>query len=350
MKVAVLAFTVKGAMGQYLHCLLQELGRRAEVSLVAPSHYAYSCGSYRRDTFVTGVTKAKAAAALLNPLSIAGVFRRISNSRPDVVHLFNGEGYPAALCCPFVLRRWNVPLVTTIHDVKPHSGDPLMRAVAVLRRGLVRSSKIVHIHSKRHLEQLEPRIDVSRIRVIPHGSFAPIYNPSGTLRPAPARPAVLFFGRLQEYKGVDILVRAARSLAPEIKVIIAGPGRLSPSVMAEIRGSERFELHNRFLADKEVSSLFRRASVTVLPYRDATQSSVPLISASFGVPIVATNVGAFVEEIPQLGGLLVPPGDHEALAKAVTQSLGSSAVHPPEFHFSSLAGRYLEMYASALGE
>jgi glycosyltransferase involved in cell wall biosynthesis len=168
------------------------------------------------------------------------------------------------------------------------------------------------------------------------------------MRPAPACPAVLFFGRIQEYKGVDILVRAARSLAPEIKVIIAGPGRLSPSLAAEIRGSERFELHDRFLADEEVSTLFRRASVTVLPYRDATQSSVPLISASFGVPIVATSVGAFVDEIPLLGGLLVPPCDHQALAKAITQAIGLSAVHPPELHFSSLADRYLEMYAAAV--
>lgn len=348
LNIAVLALSVNGAMGQYLHCWLEALGGRASVTLVAPAHYNYQPRGYRLSSFVTGMTKARAAAALLNPLGIVAVFRKIRECQPDVAHLFSGEGYPAALLSPAALRRQGVPLVTTVHDVHPHSGDLLMQAVARLRRCLLHSSRFVHVHSERHRPALVSQgLPAAQVRVIPHGSFAPIYNPCGETRPEPTGRTVLFFGRLQAYKGIDTLVEAARYLDRDLRILIAGPGLLAPELSRRISADPRFELHNRFLPDSEVTALFRQASVTVLPYRDATQSSVPLISASFGVPVVASAVGAFLEDVPRIGGLLVPPGDPAALAGAIARSFGQPAFHPPELHFSALADQFLEMYSEA---
>jgi glycosyltransferase involved in cell wall biosynthesis len=110
---------------------------------------------------------------------------------------------------------------------------------------------------------------------------------------------------------------------------------------------DRVELHNRYLSDAEVAALLQRASVVALPYRHATQSSIPAIAASFGCPVVASALGHFVEEVPQLGGILVPPMDPAALAAALRKVLTTpQAVHCKPPTFGQLATSYVELYQS----
>ena len=102
-----------------------------------------------------------------------------------------------------------------------------------------------------------------------------------------------------------------------------GPGACPPKLESCFREHpDLFELHNRYLDDEEVAALFQRAAVCVLPYRQATQSSVPLISAAFGVPVVATAVGAFLDDVPRVNGILVRPDDAAALAQGIQDALG----------------------------
>ena len=67
----------------------------------------------------------------------------------------------------------------------------------------------------------------------------------------------------------------------------------------------------RFVSDRELAAVFRRADLVVLPYRESEQSAVLTTALAFGKPILATDVGGFAE----LGDALrlVPPGDPGAL-------------------------------------
>jgi glycosyltransferase involved in cell wall biosynthesis len=187
----------------------------------------------------------------------------------------------------------------------------------------------------------------SRVVVIPHGSLAPRFLRHA--RPSVTRePLVLFFGRLRYYKGLDLLVDAADHLPPQLRIAVAGPGSLPLRVRRALRRrSDRFEVHNRFLDDREVAHLFQRACVCVLPYRQATQSSIPLIAAGFGVPVAATALGGFVEDIPRVGGVLVKPNDPHALAAGIVAAVGRTPVHPSELAFERTAQHYVRWYASA---
>lgn len=348
MKVAVLAFSINGAMGQHLHCWVEGLGEGADVTAFAPSHYAYSPRHYRWRSFETGSTKWRAAKNLLSPRRVARLGRDLIDAKPDVVHLFNGEGYPGAFSTAAACVKAGIPFVTTIHDVVPHSGDPFMQFVAVIRKYVVRKSRLIHLHSARHQPAMVKQGALpEQIRIIPVGSLAPIYQAHRRDFPPPPGNRVLFFGRITSYKGVDVLAEAAHRLPPDILVEIAGPGKI-PEGLAQKLAHPRFVLHNRYLADAEVTALFQRASVCVLPYRDATQSTVPLISASFGVPVVASAVGAFVEDVPQINGLLVPPGDPGALARGIASAFGRPVEHPPAREFSVLKNDYLRIYAEAI--
>jgi glycosyltransferase involved in cell wall biosynthesis len=160
----------------------------------------------------------------------------------------------------------------------------------------------------------------------------------------------LFFGRIESYKGLDVLVRAGLLLKNDrrsmLRIVIAGPGKLPRQTSCLIEAnSDVFELHNHYISDQEVARLFQRAAVCVLPYRDASQSAIPSIAAAFGVPVVASSVGAFVEDVPYYGGLLVPPGEPKALAETMLMAVGCPVKNETCRTWDQLAASFISMYA-----
>ena len=83
---------------------------------------------------------------------------------------------------------------------------------------------------------------------------------------------------------------------------------------------DRFIVLNEYVSDEKRAELFRRASVVVLPYIEASQSFIISIAYRFGKPVVATTVGGLPEMVDHgRTGFLVPPRDVDALANAVVR-------------------------------
>lgn len=330
-------------MGQYLEALAQPLAEWVELHLFVPQHFEGDTGKAQIHRFRTGQSRREALVRLLDPRAGLRVWHQVRALGPDLVHLFNGEGYPWAPIWAYRAEREELPLLLTLHDPEPHPGNPWEWINARLRGFVLRRAQGVHVHSLRFVEVAEAQ-GARAVAVIPHGSLAPRflrYRQEGIRH----EPLALFFGRLETYKGIDLLVEASLRLQGRLRVAIAGPGELSEPVLNTLRSRpDIFELHNGFLSEAEVALLFQRASVCVLPYKQATQSSVPLIAAAFGVPVVATELGGFVEDVPQVGGLLVPPGEPEALAQGMLKALGHKPVYPVELEFSRVASKFIEWY------
>ena len=85
---------------------------------------------------------------------------------------------------------------------------------------------------------------------------------------------------------------------------------------------EKFEIHNRYIPNEEVSNFFDEASVVVLPYVEASQSGVVAISFAFGKPVVVTNVGSLSEVVDHGNtGFVVSPKSVSELANAIIKLL-----------------------------
>jgi len=344
MRVALISLSIRGAMGQYVEALAQALSQKTELHLFVPVHFnGAECGAAITHRFVTGDSRLRALARLLNPVGALAVWQQIRTVRPDIVHLFNGEGYPWALLWARWAARDGLPFVVTLHDPDPHPGNLWEWLNAQLRRHVLVRARSVHVHAQCFVEVARAQ-GARMVKVIPHGSLAQRYlryKQEGIVR----EPLVLFFGRIQAYKGLDLLIEAASYLTKGMRVVIAGPGKLSSKLLSHIRSRpDQFELHNYYLPDHEVTRLFQRASVCVLPYRQATQSSVPLIAAAFGVPVVATAVGAFVEDVPRVGGILVHPNDPRSLARAITEAIGRTPTYPQELEFCHIFEHFVKWY------
>lgn len=147
---------------------------------------------------------------------------------------------------------------------------------------------------------------------------------------------VLFFGRVEAYKGVDLLLAAWAAIAgerPAARLVIAGPAAVGITLPPLLPG---VELRDRRIADDEAEALFRAADVLVLPYRDATQSALVAAGYAFGVPAIVTDAGALAEYVvPGETGWVVAPGDVPALAKTLREALRS----PEALRRMGMAGR-----------
>jgi glycosyltransferase involved in cell wall biosynthesis len=140
---------------------------------------------------------------------------------------------------------------------------------------------------------------------------------------------ILFFGNIGPYKGVEFLVAAFQQIAardPHYRLIIAGRPRPGcKEYLNEIRraigrdGSrERVMQRIEYIPDEETELYFKAADVLVLPYTQVSQSGVLVLGYSFGLPVIAADVGSFREDIIEgRTGFLCRPCDPVDLARTI---------------------------------
>jgi glycosyltransferase involved in cell wall biosynthesis len=147
---------------------------------------------------------------------------------------------------------------------------------------------------------------------------------------APGQKVVLFFGTLNKYKGVEILIQAFPAIyhATGARLVIAGfPGKdIDPNALqalaADLGIGDQIAWCLEYFPNERVASLMKIANVVVYPYRMITQSGALKVAYLFGKPVVASRVGGLPDVVEDGGtGFLVAPEDPDALAEAVIRIL-----------------------------
>ena len=100
----------------------------------------------------------------------------------------------------------------------------------------------------------------------------------------------MFFGRIDKYKGIDVLLKSYAKWTGDRKLVIAGAGQLQPEEIKMASSDSRVVLINRFIKDEEMPYLFMNARALVLPYKDATQSGILPIAYMCQKPVICSNV------------------------------------------------------------
>ena len=253
----------------------------------------------------------------LRPGLIARLAASFRRWRPDAVHTHDQRALfyagPAA-------RLARVPmLVHTRHGRDVHATRrqaAIFRALSTLVHRFVCVSEEVAGLSRAQ------GVSPSRIRTILNGIDLDRF---GFIGPDPAGP-VMTVARLSPEKDVANLVRAtaiAAERAPALRVEVAGGGPCREELdhlAAELGVAGRFT----FLGEaRDVPALLRRACMFVLPSRSEGIPLTALEAMACGLPVVATRVGGLPEVVEDgITGLLVPPADPAALARAVVEIWG----------------------------
>lgn len=268
----------------------------------------------------------------INPLTWLTTFWRIRRYRPEVVILQWWTTFWAphwvvlgALIRAFAACR----LVYICHNVLPHESR---RWHVLLARAVLLWGSCFIVHSEQQQKQLLvllPHADAI-VRSMPtFDLFARQGTPKALareqLRMPPGEPVILFFGIVRAYKGLRDLLCAL----PEVRARLGGvllwvAGEFwedkAPylALIRELGIEDAVRIDDRYVPDREVGLYLSAADLLVAPYRHVTGSAVVQAALGSGCPVVATDVGMLSAVIRHgENGLLVPPADCHALAKAI---------------------------------
>lgn len=230
-------------------------------------------------------------------------------------------------------------LILTVHDLLPHQRHTAWNRIVY--RGIWRIPDRLVAHTERMRRALVERfgVDPGRIVIMEHGINDEIVSRTtlsprvGRARRGPGVPLqLLFFGATAYYKGLDLLLEAFDGVDERFELVIAGrcvdreyAGRVA-ALIGTNRNRERITWRDEFVPENEVDGYFQGADVLVLPYRHIDQSGVLFQALRHGLPIVATDVGAFAHYVSPSVGLIVPPNDVDALRGGIIRFADNSVV------------------------
>jgi len=288
-------------------------------------------GSHKQnDKFTTKLSKLM--------IYYARLIRYAARSKPGILHILwnNKFEYFDRTILMLYYKLLGKKIALTAHNVnqaKRDLQDSLPNRLTLKIQ--YRLSDHIFVHTQKMKDELcqdfaVPEKAVTIIRHAINNAF-----PDTGLTPAEAKrqlgvregeKAILFLGRIRPYKGIEHLLAAFQHLVTRdasYRMIIAGePMKGSEDYLDEIRGivSRDFShgeiiLNIQFVPDDEMELYLKAADVLVLPYKDIFQSGILFLAYSYGLPVVATDVGSFREEIVEgKTGFLCKPDDTADLA------------------------------------
>ena len=268
-------------------------------------------------------------------------------ARPPIFHILWNNKFELIdrVVLTAYYRLMGKKVALTVHNVnaaKRDSRDSWPNRASL--RFQYRMADHLFVHTNRMKAELMTDFAVSgsKISVIPFG----INNvfPSSPISSSGAKElfgikrnekTALFFGQIAPYKGLEYLVSAMARLAghgADVRLIIAGKIKRGYTtywepIHHEITNAglqERIIERIQFIPDEEVELYFKAADVLIVPYTDISQSGVPFLAYSFGLPVIATDVGSLREDVIEgKTGLVCRPRDPDDLAKSIEEYFSS---------------------------
>jgi D-inositol-3-phosphate glycosyltransferase len=269
-----------------------------------------------------------------------------------------------------------LPLVSTFHTlarVKAETGDPEPQRRIDAEHQVMRCCDAITASCPAEAQQLQRLygVDPARIQLVPPGVLHAFFSPGdrrGAQRAlglrADGRPVLLFVGRIQPLKGVDVAIATLAEL-PQTDaelVIVGGPsGPEGDAEACKARAlAEELGVDDRIhwvepQPHYRLASYYRAADVCVVPSRSESFGLVALEAAACGVPVVAAAVGG-LRTLVEHGrtGFLVESRDPEVFAARVSDVLRdpgraaamghAAAAHARGFTWSTTAARLRRLY------
>ena len=254
----------------------------------------------------------------------------VADFRPDVIHAHH------VWVTPYIAAETHVPYVVTCHgtDLLGFAECPRYRPLALA--AAKNAHKVIAISRQVKTDVVETYslpddravliwngFGVDHFKLIPDATKAAVLA-EHNLPPADG-PLISFVGKFTEFKGIDVLLRAAKIYEQRLGgalTVLAGDGQLWDEMHAL-----RDELHLsgvHFLGHQsqdKVARIYNAADVSVVPSRSEAFGLVAVEALGCGTPVVATDEGGLPDFINDQVGALVPVDDAEALAAAIISEI-----------------------------
>ena len=299
----------------------------------------------------------------------------------DLVH---SHTWYASLAGHLSSLLYGVPHVMTAHSLEPlrpwkaeQLGGGYSLSSWCERTAIESAAAVVAVSSgmAADIRACYPQVPAGRVRVIYNGIDADEYQPDhgrdvlDRLGIDPAEPSVVFVGRVTRQKGLPVLLRAAEWIDPSVQLVLCAGQADTAELQAEVTGLVEHLRATRsgviwlpgMLAKPEVIQILSNATVFACPSEYEPLGIVNLEAMACGCAVVASAVGGIPEVVADgETGLLVPPGEPEALATAINSvirdpglaaALGARGRERAvaEFSWAAVAAQTAQLYAELAG-
>lgn len=253
----------------------------------------------------------------------------LKKEKPDIVHIHNFKGFSFAFSA---VKKLNLPLVFTMHDY----------FLECLQENLIRNcGKIcnsrpllcrIYAEIQRYLKDNKPDVVTAPSQFVidtlkKEGFFEMVRTmklPLGIeldniekIKKNYESIDILFVGRLNRYKGVNILIDAFKQIKRKnIHLHIVGAGK-DTEEFKKIAGDHSNITFYGFVSESKLIELYKKASVTVVPSTWYETFGIVIIeSFKYSTPVIASNIGGFPELIENgYNGYLFEAGNADELKK-----------------------------------
>ncbi len=325
-----------GGVGTHIRAQARALGSLGhDVRIYGPSSAPLADGETRLGgVFPITITGTESWIGL-DPRSAIEAARVLRRTAFDIVHVHE----PLTPLAPWAaVMRSRAPVVGTFHVCREEghrvyaAARPLLAPLAARIACRIAVSKSARDTAARYFP--------GEYEVVPNGIDVPFLE-APRARPSRMRAGgahVLFVGRLEPRKGVDVLIRAMAAVQigqPRARLVVVGDGPDRRALEA-LASSEQVDVDfTGYVPDDDVPAYLQACDVLCAPSTGGESFGIVLLEAlACGTPIVASRIDGYTDLIGGAGcGPLVPPKDPEALAAALTSLLADRA------HRVELGGR-----------
>ncbi len=277
-----------------------------------------------------GGGKGKIGALVSYEKTLLDLGRLIRRGHFEVLHIQSFKNARLEMDLYRKLRKYYGRLIMTVHNVVPH--EPMPEDVA-LYRDFYHVCDLLIVHNETSARMLKEQFQIpdEKIAVIAHGAYQ-TYAVDASLRDSDPRTHFLLFGRIRPYKGVDILLKAVAALPPDArkKSLFVIRGKQYPQIDGTDYGAlvkeygieDCVEFSSQRVEDEEIPALMGNTDIGVFPYRNIYGSGSLLMSYTYDVPVIASDIPAFQEETEGgVTGRLFRSEDSESLKEAILDVL-----------------------------
>lgn len=236
-------------------------------------------------------------SSTLLPFKLFGLFKFIKKNKIDTIYIPMRQHWTFLVI--YFAKKLNIKTILTCHDPALHLGEESKILNKVLTWEIRHSNQIITLTEcvKNSLVTLS-NIESEIISVIPHAAFKFSKEPNSSQIAFKERN-LLFFGRILDYKGLDLFLLALKELqnrGKEYKASIYGNGDIQKYIDLT-KSVDNLVIENRWIADDEIDIIFSSHGALILPYKEASQSGPITIAFDYAMPVITTPLEGLKEQI-----------------------------------------------------
>lgn len=225
------------------------------------------------------------------------------------------------------LHTWNLPIMImsgkaktyqVIHEVIPHEGDSQVKMVDLMNKAVVKFADTIVLRNKTYIQDMIDRYGISADRV----KYLELWRRYPAYTTPVHSGRVLFFGRINPYKGADNLLEIVR-LCPDIRFDVVGRvDSQMQGIVNQLAKEKNVKLNNDYVTDAEMRAAFINCDWAIVPYNSASQSGIIIDAYKYSRPVIAFEVGAIPEQVDDgKSGYLVKAGDNQKFAAKLKEAM-----------------------------